>query len=109
MSELLQMLTGWLGYLERPSTLIQLAILIAAALISGQLARRHPRALRPALKTPFALMLVALGCLLLRLASKASAPRAAAVRASPYAWSREYEHCVVKVNTSAMTGSFGAQ
>ena len=69
MSELLKMLTGWLGYLERPSTLIQLAILIAAALISGQLARRHPRALRPALKTPFALMLVALGCLLLRLAS----------------------------------------
>jgi len=69
MTELLQMLTGWLGYLERPSTLIQLAILIAAALISGQLARRHPRALRPALKIPFALMLVTLGCLLLRLAS----------------------------------------
>jgi hypothetical protein len=45
MSELPKMLTGWLGYLERPSTLIQLAILIAAALISGQLARRHPRAL----------------------------------------------------------------
>jgi len=42
-------------------------------------------------------------------ASSCGAPVAAAVRASPYAWTREYENCVVKVNTSAMTGSFGAQ
>ena len=41
-------------------------------------------------------------------ASACGAPAAAAVRTGPHAWTRAYEHCVGRVNTSEMTGYFGA-
>ena len=38
--------------------------------------------------------------------SKCGAPTAPAVRTSAHSWTREYEHCVVSVNTSAAEGSW---
>jgi hypothetical protein len=39
-------------------------------------------------------------------ASRCGLPRAPATRTSAYSWTREYEHCTVKVNTSAAQGSW---
>jgi hypothetical protein len=39
-------------------------------------------------------------------ASKCGAPVAPAVRTSAHSWTREYEHCIVSVNTSAAEGSW---
>lgn len=39
-------------------------------------------------------------------AAACGAPVAAAVRSSPYTWTRQYEHCDVAVNTSDATGAF---
>ena len=39
-------------------------------------------------------------------ASKCGAPTAPAVRTGAHSWTREYEHCLVSVNTSAAEGSW---
>ena len=42
-------------------------------------------------------------------AAACGAPAAAAVRDGPHAWTREYERCLVRVNTSAAAGAFSSR
>ena len=72
MNDLLQIAFGWLGYLERPTTLLQLAVVLAAVLLCGLLVRHRSRRLPRLLITPIGVGLVALGALLLRLLGLAS-------------------------------------
>jgi small-conductance mechanosensitive channel len=66
MNDLLQIMLGWLGYLERPPVLLQLGLIGAAALASSLLTERW--AARPEkLGHAVGLGLLALGCLLLGL------------------------------------------
>ncbi|MFM7268583.1 MAG: mechanosensitive ion channel family protein [Cyanobium sp.] len=66
MNDLMQIVIGWLGYLERPTILLQL-LLVAAAALTPTLLRRTPRRGRLSGREPLAgLALLALGCLLLR-------------------------------------------
>jgi len=67
MNEFLSIVVGWLGYLERFSTLAQLGIVAAAVAASGLLAQRRPRSLAARLRLPIGLALLALGSLLLQL------------------------------------------
>jgi len=64
MNDLVQIILGWLGYLERPLVLLQLGITGAAVLSSSLLVRRWS-VLPPQLIQPVGLGLMALGCLLL--------------------------------------------
>ena len=68
MRELLLEVLGWLGYLERPVVLLQLAVAIGLMVLRRFAARRNwlPR-LRPQAYTPLALGLLATTCLLLAL------------------------------------------
>ncbi len=68
MRELLLEVLGWLGYLERPAVLLQLAVAIGLMVLRGFAARRNwlPR-LRPQHYTPLALVVLAASCLLLAL------------------------------------------
>jgi potassium-dependent mechanosensitive channel len=68
MRELLLEVLGWLGYLERPTVLLQLAVAIGLMVLQRFAARRNwlPR-LRPQLYTPLALLVLAASCLLLAL------------------------------------------
>ena len=68
MSELLLEVLGWLGYLERPTVLLQLAVAIGLMMLRRFAARRNwlPR-LRPQHYTPLALVVLAASCLLLAL------------------------------------------
>ena len=68
MRELLLEVLGWLGYLERPTVLLQLAVAIGLMVLRRFAARRNwlPR-LRPQRYTPLALVVLAASCLLLAL------------------------------------------
>ncbi len=68
MRQLLLEVLGWLGYLERPTVLLQLAVAIGLVVLRGFAARRNwlPR-LRPQQYTPLALVVLAASCLLLAL------------------------------------------
>lgn len=68
MSELLLEVLGWLGYLERPTVLLQLAVAIGLMVLRQSAARQNwlPQ-LRPQAYTPLALVVLAASCLLLAL------------------------------------------
>ena len=68
MRQLLLEVLGWLGYLERPAVLLQLAVAIGLMVLRRFAARRNwlPR-LRPQQYTPLALVVLAASCLLLAL------------------------------------------
>ena len=68
MRELLLEVLGWLGYLERPTVLLQLGVAIGLMVLRRFAARRNwlPR-LRPQHYTPLALVVLAASCLLLAL------------------------------------------
>jgi small-conductance mechanosensitive channel len=68
MRELLLELLGWLGYLERPGVLLQLAVVIGLMVWRRLAFRRHwlPQ-LRPWAYTPLALLVLVAACLLLAL------------------------------------------
>ncbi|WP_094561482.1 mechanosensitive ion channel family protein [Synechococcus sp. 8F6] len=68
MRELLLEVLGWLGYLERPAVLLQLAVVIGLMVLRRFAARRNwLRQLRPRAYTPLALVVLAASCLLLAL------------------------------------------
>lgn len=68
MRELLLEVLGWLGYLERPTVLLQLAVAIGLMVLRRFAARRNwLRQLRPRAYTPLALVVLAASCLLLAL------------------------------------------
>jgi len=68
MRELLLEVLGWLGYLERPAVLLQLAVVIGLMMLRRFAARRNwLRQLRPRAYTPLALVVLAASCLLLAL------------------------------------------
>ncbi|MCP9904947.1 mechanosensitive ion channel [Cyanobium sp. BA5m-10] len=68
MRELLLEVLGWLGYLERPTVLLQLAVAIGLMVLRRFAARRNwLRQLRPRAFTPLALVVLAASCLLLAL------------------------------------------
>jgi hypothetical protein len=68
MRELLLEMLGWLGYLERPTVLLQLAVAIGLMVLGRFAARRNwLRQLRPRAYTPLALVVLAASCLLLAL------------------------------------------
>jgi small-conductance mechanosensitive channel len=68
MSQLLLELIGWLGYLERPGVLLQLAV-VSGLIVSRRLAPRRnwPAKLRLWAYTPLALLVLAASCLSLAL------------------------------------------
>ena len=68
MRELLLELLGWLGYLERPGVLLQLAVVFSLMVWRRQAFRANglPR-LRRSMATPLALLVLAASCLLLSL------------------------------------------
>ncbi|MFM9099893.1 MAG: hypothetical protein ACKOPS_00620 [Cyanobium sp.] len=68
MNDLMQIVIGWLGYLERPTILLQLLLVAAAAALLPALLQRRPgRRWRRGRESLLGLGLLALGCLLLRL------------------------------------------
>ncbi len=68
MTDILLIVLGWLGYLERPMVLLQLLLVVAgAAVIPGVLQRRSGRRWHRGRETLVGLGVLALGCLLLRL------------------------------------------
>jgi potassium efflux system protein len=68
MKDMLLIVLGWLGYLERPTVLLQLLLVVTgAAVIPGVLHRRSGRRWRRSRETLVGLGVLALGCLLLRL------------------------------------------